>query len=80
MRIVKEINHSSCKITIFNWNGKYLIKLEQGDLEQTYKVSEMDVIDVNDLDKVLNEEFISSAIERFKEMGKSLAKAKEHLF
>lgn len=79
MRIVKEINHPACKITIFNWNGKYLIKLEQGDLEQTYKISELDVIDINDLDKILDEEFISSAIDRFKQMAKSFAKAQRHL-
>lgn len=80
MRVVKEINHQACKITIFNWNGKYLIKLEQGDLEQTYKISEMDVIDVSDLDKLLDKEFISSAIERFKSMAISLARAEEKLF
>ena len=45
MRVVKEIPHSACKITVFSWNQKYLIKLEQGDFEQTFKVSEFDVLE-----------------------------------
>lgn len=79
MRVVKEINNERCKITVFSWNAKYLIKLEQGDLEQTYKVDEMDILDENDLNEILSESFISEAIQRFKEMNESLSKATEHL-
>jgi hypothetical protein len=43
MRVVGEIPHSDCKITIFSWNNRYLIKLEQGLLEQTFKVNEFDI-------------------------------------
>jgi hypothetical protein len=30
MRIVGEIPHDVCKITLFSWNNRYLIKLELG--------------------------------------------------
>lgn len=79
MRVIKEINHPACKITIFYWNGKYLLKLEQGDLEQTFKISEMDVTDVSELDQLLDDAFISAAVQRFKDMAHSLAKAEENL-
>ena len=74
MRVVKEIPHPACKITVFSWNQKYLIKLEQGDFEQTFKVSELDILE-QELDEILSEEFVSQAIERFGDMQKSLWKS-----
>ncbi|WP_317172155.1 hypothetical protein [Hymenobacter sp. BRD67] len=43
MRHVADIPFPQVKITLLAWNGKYLLKLEQGPLEQTYKVSELDL-------------------------------------
>lgn len=74
MRVVKEIPNSRCKITIYSWNGKFLIKLEDGSFEQTFKVSELDVLE-QELDEILNETFINEAIDRFGDMAKSLRKA-----
>jgi hypothetical protein len=68
MRIVAEYPHPQCKITVFSWNGKYLIKLEAGPYEQTYKVSEMDVTGDDDIKKLLSDAFIQSAMERFGHM------------
>jgi len=79
MRVVTEIPHPSVKITVFSWNGKYLIKLERGPLEQTYKVSEMDIFEEADVAKLIDETFITSALQRFTEMGKSLQEAQERL-
>jgi len=74
MRVVKEIPNPSCKITVFSWNMKYLIKLEQGDFEQTFKVSELDVLE-EELDEILSEDFVNQAIERFADMQKALWKS-----
>ncbi|MFT6053130.1 MAG: hypothetical protein ACJAS3_001078 [Roseivirga sp.] len=74
MRVVKEISNPDCKITVFSWNGKYLLKLENGPFEQTFKVSEMDVLE-QELEEILNETFINEAIERFENMGQSLRNA-----
>lgn len=74
MRVVKEINDKACKITVFSWNGKFLIKLEQGMLEQTYKVSELDVLE-QEIDNILNQTFIDEALRRFEDMAKSLGKS-----
>lgn len=75
MRVVGEIPHPACKITIFSWNGKYLIKLERGPIEQTFKVSEMDVTGEADIYAMLNEAFIKKVIVRFDEMEETLMKA-----
>ena len=61
--------HPACKISIFSMNGKFLIKFEQGGLEQTYKLSEADVVDgVNGVFQILDDDFIETVVERFKGM------------
>lgn len=72
MRVVGEIAHPDCKITIFQWNNRYLIKLEAGLLEQTFKVNEYDISSEDDLKKILSPEFIKKALERFQDMHISL--------
>ncbi len=72
MRVVSEIAHPELKITIFHWNNRYLIKLEAGLFEQTYKVHEYDVDSEEEVKKLVTDEFIRSAIERFNQMAESL--------
>jgi len=79
MRVVGEIPHAECKITIFHWNNRYLLKLEAGLLEQTFKVSEYDIASEEDLKKILSEEFIRKAMDRFQEMYNSLKTSMETL-
>ena len=69
MRIIAELPHPECKITIFSMNQKFIIKLEKGVFEQVYKISEMDVPDgVNGVFKILDESFMKNASERFAQM------------
>jgi len=69
MRIIAELPHPECKITIFSMNQKYIIKLEKGVFEQIYKISELDVPDgVDGVFKILNNDFIKKASLRFNEM------------
>ncbi len=50
-------------------NQKFIIKLERGAYEQTYKLSEMDVTDgVNGVFQLLDETFIAQALVRFDTM------------
>jgi hypothetical protein len=76
MRVVREIVHPDFKITIFSWNNRYLIKLEQGLLEQTYKISALDVSGDEELLSILDAEFLHQAGLRFQEMGHSLYEAR----
>ena len=76
MRIVAELPRTDCKITIFSLNMKYLIKFEQGNLEQTYKVSEMDITGgVNGVFQILDEEFIAAVVKRFEGMREDFSSA-----
>lgn len=72
MRVLKEIQRPQCKVTVFSWNEKYLLKLEKGPIEQTFKISEMDITSENDLEEILNEDFMQKADERFTEMMEAL--------
>jgi hypothetical protein len=69
MRVIAELPHPDCKISIFSMNQKYIIKLEKGVFEQIYKISELDVPDgVDGVFKILNDNFLKNAAERFNEM------------
>jgi hypothetical protein len=75
MRIVKELSQSDIRITIFDWNEKYLIKYEFGPIEQTYKISKWDVDSEEDLIiKILSDELFNEIKLRFDEMGDTLRK------
>lgn len=75
MRVIGEIPHPDCKITIFHWNNRYLIKLEQGPFEQTFKIQEYDLTQEGDIKLVVSEGFIQEALQRFNSMGQSLSDA-----
>lgn len=77
MRIVGEIPHEICKITLYSWNNRYLIKVEYGLLEQTYKVNQYDLAGEADLFKIVDEHFIREALNTFREMDKSFQLAIE---
>ena len=77
MRLVKEITGKPFKVTIFSWNEKYLIKLEDGPFEQTFKVSVFDFLE-EELEALLNDAFMEEAQARFSDMAMSLKKAIEH--
>ncbi len=70
MRIIAELPHPSCKITLFQMGQKYIIKFEQGQLEQSYKISELDLTGggANEVFQIIDEDFIATVAERFKTM------------
>ncbi|WP_448699412.1 hypothetical protein ACFGVR_20655 [Mucilaginibacter sp. AW1-3] len=71
MRTVAELPHPEFKITIMSMNSKFIIKLEQGSLEQIYKIPEMDLTDgVNSVFELLDEPFLKTVALRFTEMRK----------
>lgn len=67
MRVIAELPHPECKISIFKMNDKFIIKFEQGTFEQIYKIAETDLSGggVNDVFEILDEDFIRTAIDRF---------------
>lgn len=76
MRTIAEIPHPDCKITIFSMNQKFIIKFEQGNLEQTFKIAEINVTDgVNGVFQIIDDEFIQKIIAQFEEMRSSFSQA-----
>ena len=75
MRVVGQINHPQCTINLFYWNNKYLIKLEAGPLEQTFKISEWDIAGEEALRQLVTEDFVQAALARFEGMAGSLHRA-----
>ncbi|MCX2574487.1 hypothetical protein [Pedobacter sandarakinus] len=83
MRVIAELPHPECKISIFSMNQKYIVKFEQGSFEQSYKLAELDLSGggVNDVFEILDEEFIATAISRFRTMRTDFSAAyKRHQF
>lgn len=72
MRVVKEVTKGDIRVSIFSWNSKYILKYELGPMEQTFKVSETEILEESELDGFLEGEFLEEVKQRFKEMGESL--------
>ncbi|MGF7213995.1 hypothetical protein GGR92_000135 [Spirosoma lacussanchae] len=68
MRFVQDIPHPQFRIGLYAWNGKYILKIEAGPYEQTYKVSEMDVTDSTDVLQMLDTDFLNRVAQRFADM------------
>jgi hypothetical protein len=75
MRVIKEIVNSDYRTTIFNWNNKYIIKLETPSFEQTYKVDQYDLSSDADAVKLLDTEFVQQVMTRFNQMSIDLSNA-----
>jgi len=69
MRVLAELPHPECKISIFGMNQKFIIKFEQGTLEQSYKLAEVDVVGgINGVFEMLDEPFIQQVLSIFSQM------------
>ncbi|HRK53239.1 MAG TPA: hypothetical protein PK185_04945 [Cyclobacteriaceae bacterium] len=79
MRVIGNIVHEKCNITFFHWNNRYLIKLEAGPFEQTFKIQEYDLASEEELKEIITEEFINQSLARFEDMANSLGQAIEKI-
>ena len=72
MRTIAELPHPDFKITIFGMNQKYIIKFEQGNLEQVYKIAEIDVTaGVDGIFQMIDDDFAKAINEQFVSMRKA---------
>jgi hypothetical protein len=79
MRVIADIPHEACKITVFAWNGRYIIKLERGLLEQTYKVDEFELSGVDEIKMLLDDAFMQQVLTRFNTMQLDLQAALDRI-
>lgn len=70
MRIIHQIPHPKLTINVFSWNEKYILKFEIGAYEQSYKINHLDVNGVEDIERMVTEDFIESVMMRFVAMRK----------
>jgi len=68
VRLVKDVPHDRYKIQIFQYNGKYILKIELGQFEQTYKIGETDVYGVEEVENMITEELLTNTLQRFVSM------------
>lgn len=68
MRLVKEIPHERYKIQVHNYNNKYIVKIELGQFEQTFKIGELDITSLDELENMLTPQLLSNCLKRFVEM------------
>jgi hypothetical protein len=74
MRIIAEYSKPQGRVTVFAMNNKYVVKIENGNLEQIFKINVLDtlILDAADLEKILDERFMDNALQRFREMQQDL--------
>uniref|UniRef100_UPI004047E572 hypothetical protein n=1 Tax=Algoriphagus sp. TaxID=1872435 RepID=UPI004047E572 len=72
MRVVREETRGEIRVSIFSWNSKYIFKYELGPMEQTFKVSEVEILEESELESFLEGDFLEEVKRRFEEMGESL--------
>lgn len=68
MRIIDSIPHPSITISIFQMNDKFIVKFEAGPMEQAFKFDSATVMSVENLKKLIDENFIETVRKRFNEM------------
>lgn len=73
MRIINSFIKENIKVTIFDFDLKYVIKFEFGSLEQTYKVDKLEFTNHLDLEEKIDQNFVKSVNKRFDRMSKDLS-------
>jgi hypothetical protein len=79
MRVIKTIRYQNITVSVFGMNDKYIIKLEAGPMEQAFKVPMNEIAGVEGIEKMLDQEFMQKALDRFNEMYLSFKAAQERL-
>lgn len=78
MHFIKEIPHDNLRISLFEWNSKYILKFETPHLEQSYKFSVLDFANQKEIEELAtNSSFNHFVIETFQKMYAEMAKAVE---
>ena len=74
MRLIKTLFIEDIKITIFDFDLKYVIKFENYRLEQTFKLDKLEFSELDNLERKINSDIIKSIKNRFSDMTSDLKK------
>jgi hypothetical protein len=75
MRTVTKIEHPKLDISIFLRENKYIVKIVLDQYEQVYRLNQMDVSGMDDMEKLVSEEFLEKVWMRFVDMSKDFKDA-----
>ncbi|MHA8066428.1 hypothetical protein V7S76_07070 [Aquirufa sp. ROCK2-A2] len=76
MHFIKEIPHESIRISLFEWNSKYILKFETPHLEQSYKFSVLDFGSQKEIEELaISSSFNDFVTKTFTDMYAEMAKA-----
>ncbi len=70
MKITTKIAHPVMDISIFLRENNYLIKIVLDQYEQIFRIKQQDVTGMEDVEKMLTEDFLNKVYMRFVEMSK----------
>jgi hypothetical protein len=68
VRVVADIPHPRYKIQVFQYNAKFLVKIELGQFEQVFKIAESDVSGLDEVKRMVTEELLKNSLDRFLSM------------
>ncbi|MCE7072732.1 MULTISPECIES: hypothetical protein [Dyadobacter] len=68
MRYIKDIPNDKFKIGLYQWNNKYIVKIESGMYEQTYKIDDYEIESPAEIERCMDESFIAAITSRFDAM------------
>ena len=76
MHFIKEIPHDSMRISLFEWNSKYILKFETPVLEQSFKFSVMDFSEQKEIEELAtSSSFQNTIIQNFKNMYEAMSQS-----
>jgi len=67
------------KISIFQWNEKWIIEFEGGAYKQTFKLSQESIASLEEVKALITPRMIEGAIERFRSMHTDFGAAYQHV-
>lgn len=79
MRILGSIPHPQFKISVFSWSEKYLVKIEAGFFEQTYKFREADFGSWEELAAFFDATMMTEVTATFKKMAADAMEAAKRM-
>lgn len=65
MKLIRLIPHEKYKIQIFQFAGNFILKIELDQFEQSFKLSESKVADVEEFQNLITDEFLVKCLHRF---------------
>lgn len=70
MRAIEQIPHERMRIVIHSWNGKWIVEIEAASYKQAIKIDQELVPNINDVKKLLNQDFLNNIEEQFQQLHK----------